>query len=172
MLLLSLALLLTPLPPADSVNAVWVSASGDALREVGGYRVVEYRDAGEDGGDWHLMGDGATSGNGPSQLWLLRAPAAAAVALSLPSEAVAFMTAGDHNDGFATFLVDGVVVGTYDMYRRGEKTLLVRGLARRAHVLEVRMEGRKRRRSRDNHVAVYGGAALERDDPLSLRLKR
>ena len=152
-----------PEPPTP--EAFWVGVSGDRLTEVAGYRVAEYRNAGVGGMDWRLAGTGRDGGNGPSQLWLLDAPRQATVAFAEPSEAVAFMTAGDHNDGFATFLVDGVAVGTFDMYGRGERTLVVRGLSMEAHVVEVRMEGRKRTGSQAAHVALYGGAALVVEAP-------
>lgn len=150
--------------PAPSLTHTrWVSVSGDRLTVVAGYYVIEYRDAKEGGGDWTLQGSGIAGGNGPSQLWLMHAPMAATTAFSVPSEAVAFMTAGDFNDGFATFLVDGEVVGTYDMYKRRERTLVVEGLPMRPHMLEVRMEGRKRPASASDHVAFYGGAALTKE---------
>jgi hypothetical protein len=156
-----------PLSPESpsAPEAFWVNRSGDRLTEVAGYRVAEYRNAGAGGMAWHLDGSGGDGGNGTSQLWLLAAPKRAETTFTEPSEAVAFMTSGDRNDGFATFLVDGVAVGTYDMYGGGERTLVVRGLPMRPHVLEVRMEGRKRPASLAAHVALYGGAALVIEAP-------
>ncbi len=168
-LLVLASLLVAPVSPKPSLQVEpslqvrWVDGSGDRLTTVAGYTVVEYRNAGEGGLEWALAGEGRDGGNGPSQLWLYDAPRRAFTALTAPSEAVAFMTAGDHNDGFATFLVDGVEVGTFDMHRRGEQTLVVEGLDRAAHHLEVRAEGRKSPRSQAAHVAVYGGAALSNE---------
>ncbi len=163
-LLLTLALFLAApshsTPPDPPVQARWVGVSGDELLTVAGYTVVEYRNAGQGGLEWLVDGTGHTNGNGTSQLWLLTSPKQASTIFTAPSEAVAFMTAGDYNDGFATFLVDGVEVGTFDMYRRGEQTLVVEGLERVPHRLEVRATGLKALRSKAAHVALYGGAAL------------
>lgn len=153
----------SPLTPDPPVKVRWVSVSGDRLAAVAGYTVVEYRNAGAGGLEWVVSGEGQAGGNGPSQLWLLEAPVQASVVFTAPSEAVAFMTAGDSNDGFATFLVDGVEIGTYNMYRRGEQTLVAEGLERVPHRLEIRADGRKVSRSQSAHVALYGGAALSNE---------
>ena len=140
-----------------------MTPGGEPVESVAGYRVTDYRDAGEGGGDWTLSGDGDASGMGTRLLFLLSAPLAATTQLDAPSEAVAFMMDGDGNEGFATFLVDGVEVGTFDMYGRAKQTLVVTGLPLAPHALEVRATGRQRRGSRGAHVSMYGGAALVRD---------
>ncbi|MEL6614920.1 MAG: hypothetical protein AAFQ43_04235, partial [Bacteroidota bacterium] len=124
---------------------------------------VDYRDAGEGGLDWQLVGTGSASGNGTRHLFMLEAPLAARVQLAVESEAVAFMMDGDGNEGFATFLVDGQEIGTYDMFNRSMQTLVVTGLPRARHTLEVRVVGEKRRYSHGVHVSMYGGSALVRD---------
>jgi hypothetical protein len=45
--------------------------------------------------------------------------------------------AGDHNDGFAQFFVDGIDVGTYDMYRGGNRILVVTELDAAVHSLKI-----------------------------------
>lgn len=147
----------------EATEVRWVRASGDDLTEVAGYRVEGYRDAGRGGIDWTLEGSGVASGWGRDQLWLMSSPMAARTTLAVPSEAVAFMMDGDRNDGIATFLVDGVEVGTFDMFGRSMQTLVVEGLPLRQHTLEVRMTGQKHRRSRAPHVALWGGSALVRE---------
>ena len=148
-------------PPAP--EARWARPGGEPVEAVAGYRVLDYRDAGEGGGDWTVLGRGETGANGTRHLFLLEAPLAARVQLSVPSDAVAFMMDGDGNEGFATFLVDGVEVGTWDMYGRSMQTLVVTGLEHRPHTLEVRVTGRKRSASHGVHVSLYGGSALVRD---------
>ena len=170
-LALTLALLLASgalasgasLAPPRTPEARWATPGGEPVEEVAGYRVVDYRDAGEGGGDWALVGQGRAGGNGTRHLFMVEGPLAARVALSVPSEAVAFMMDGDSNEGFATFLVDGQEVGTWDMYNRSMQTLVVTDLPMRPHTLEVRMTGRKRPTSRGVHVSLYGGSALVRE---------
>lgn len=158
LLLSALTVSATPGPP---VQVRWVEGSGDRLKTVDGHTVVEYRNAGAGGIEWTLAGTGQAGGNSASQLWLYTAPKRATVALSAATEAVAFMMAGDYNDGVATFLVDGVEIDTFDMFHRGERTIIVEGLPRAAHVLEAVAEGRKQARSMSTHIALYGGAALD-----------
>ena len=161
-LLLLLASLLSADAP-DRPETRWVRGSSDTLTTIAGYAVVGYRDAGTGGMDWTLHGGGTHGGWEHHQLWMTDAPLSARTTLPVASEAVAFMMDGDRNDGFATFLVDGQEVGTFDMYQRSLQTLVVEGLPLRRHTLEVRMEGTKRRRARADHLAMYGGSALIRE---------
>ena len=160
--------------PASSPEAAappearWATPGGEPVVEIAGYRVAGYRDAGEGGLDWTLVGAGRADGWGTRQLWMLEAPLAARTGLEVESEAVAFMMDGDGNEGFATFLVDGREVGTFDMYGRSNQTLVITGLPLARHTLEVRVEGRKRLASRGVHVSMYGGSALVRDVVASL----
>ena len=147
----------------DLPETRWVRGSSDTLTVLAGYQVVGYRDAGTGGMDWTLHGDGWAGGWDHHQLWMVKAPMSARTTLPVASEAVAFMMDGDRNDGFATFLVDGQVIGTFDMYQRSLQSLIVEGLPMRRHTLEVRMEGTKRRYARADHIAMYGGSALIRE---------
>lgn len=156
---ISIALLACTMAP----EVRWVPGSGDHLREVAGYRVESYRDAGLGGLDWTVTGDGPSAGWEHHQLWLYDAPLEATTDLAVASDAVAFMMDGDRNDGWATFLVDGQEVGSFDMYGRRNQTLVVEGLSLRRHTLTVRVDGIKRPRARAAHVALYGGSALVRD---------
>jgi len=153
----------TVLTQAPGPQARWMKPGGEPVTEIAGYRVADYRDAGEGGLDWTLTGEGAHSGWGTRQLWMGTAPLAAHVQLDVESEAVAFMMDGDGNDGFATYVVDGQEIGTWDMYGRAGFTLVVTNLPMKAHRLEVRMTGQKRAASHAAHVSMYGGSALVKD---------
>ena len=133
---ISIALLACTMAP----EVRWVPGSGDHLREVAGYRVESYRDAGLGGLDWTVTGDGPSAGWEHHQLWLYDAPLEATTDLAVASDAVAFMMDGDRNDGWATFLVDGQEVGSFDMYGRRNQTLVVEGLSLRRHTLTVRVD--------------------------------
>ena len=152
-----------PLSTAQQLRVRWVAGGGDDLTHVGEYVIAEYKNAGEGGIDWTLEGPGYDGGNGTSQLWLLTGPKTASVRFTVPSEAVAFMMVGDHNDGFATLLVDGQEIGTFDLYRRGRQTIVVDQLPYAQHRLTVRYTGQKQARSPGAHVALHGGAALLRE---------
>ena len=68
--------------------------------------------------------------------------------------------AGDHNDGFAQFFVDNIDVGTYDMYRGGNRILVVNGLDSSAHTLKIVQLGLHSPLSTKGDVAIFGGAAF------------
>lgn len=129
--------------------------------------VLEYRNAGKGGIDWVVTGDGPTGGRGIRELWLFDDSAAgipgtsqATTTFSVVSNAVGFVMAGDHNDGFAQFLVDGIDVGTFDMYRTGNRILAVTGLDFMAHTLTIVQLGEHNPNSTKGDVAIFGGAAF------------
>lgn len=132
-----------------------------------GQAVLEYRNAGKGGIDWVETGDGPTGGQGIKQLWLFDNSAAgipgtsqATTAFSVTSNSVGFVMAGDHNDGFAQFFVDSIDVGTYDMYRGGNRILVVEGLDPSAHSLKIVQLGLHNPHSTKGDVAIFGGAAF------------
>ena len=155
----------------------WVPESGDGLTTVGGLGILEYNDAfysGGDTGDWTVSG-GVYSGNS-SQLWLLDGVNTASTTFSTPSSAVAFMMAGDWNDGLADFLVDGaVVLAGYDMAFLGRQSLIVSDLSVAAHTVAVRhldipgSSGAPRCAGGGcDHVAIFGAAAVPEPATLTL----
>jgi len=85
---------------ANGATLQWVSESGDALTSVGGYDILEYKDAKCDPcpastGDWTISGSGVHAGNS-SQLWLINgAGLTASTTFSVASRGVSFMMAGD-----------------------------------------------------------------------------
>ena len=137
-----------------------MQGAGDNLAAVDGLRILEYKDAGSGGLEWDVSGV-RHSGNGKSQLWLMNNPAKAEVEFSVQSGAVAVMMTGDKNDGFARIAVDGHLIGEFDMYISGRRTLLITNLPLKKHTVSVEMVGKKQEQSRAAHVAIYGGAAVE-----------
>jgi len=134
---------------------------------VEGHAVLEYRNAGKSGIDWIVTGDGPTGGKGVRELWLFDNSAAgipgtsqATTSFSAASNSVGFVMAGDHNDGFAQFFVDNIDVGTYDMYRGGNRILVVEGLDPIAHSLKIVQLGLHNPHSTKGDVAIFGGAAF------------
>lgn len=132
-----------------------------------GNPVIEYRNAGKGGIDWTVTGDGPTGGRGIRELWLFDDSAAgipgtsqAATSFSVVSNSVGFVMAGDHNDGFAQFFVDGMDVGTYDMYRGGNRILVVTELDSAVHSLRIVQLGLHNPNSTKGDVAIFGGAAF------------
>ena len=132
-----------------------------------GNPVIEYRNAGKGGIDWTVTGDGPTGGRGIRELWLFDNSAAgipgtsqAATSFSGVSNSVGFVMAGDHNDGFAQFFVDGIDVGTYDMYRGGNRILVVTELGSAVHSLRIVQLGLHNPNSTKGDVAIFGGAAF------------
>lgn len=129
--------------------------------------VLEYRNAGKGGIDWVVTGDGPIGGRGIRELWLFDDSAAgilgtsqATTSFSVASNAVGFVMAGDHNDGFAQFFVDNIDVGTFDMYRGGNRILAVTGLDFMAHTLTIVQLGEHNPNSTKGDVAIFGGAAF------------
>jgi hypothetical protein len=164
----------------------WVNESGDGLMSVGGYAITQYNDASNTGetlapsftaGDWTVTGNEYAHG-GP-QLWLLDGVSTASTTFSVASTGVSFMMTGDHNDGFADFIVDGVtVLANFNLLNLGEMSLVVTGLANTTHTIAERhldifgstpsqicldwiaMQQRPDFACPD-HVAIWGGAALD-----------
>ena len=145
---------------AVALNLTWVNESSDLLTSVGGYPIVEYKNAGSVNNEWSVTGF-SWGGNGTAQLWLMDPQSSSATTtFSVSSSAMAFMVVGDHNDGFAQFLVDGTLVAEQDMFFLGFKSLIVSGLNDQIHTLQVIQTGRQSPVSLGNHVALLGGAAL------------
>lgn len=140
--------------------------SGNPL-SISGNAVLEYKNAGRGGIDWETTGDGPRGGLGLRELWLFDNSAAgipgtsqATTTFSVASNSIGFTMAGDHNDGFAQFFVDGIDVGTYDMYHTGNRILVVTGLDSIAHSLKVLQLGLHNPHSTKGDVAIFGGAAF------------
>lgn len=145
---------------------VTTERNGNPL-SIQGNPVLEYKNAGRGGIDWVVTGDGPTGGRGIRELWLFDDSAAgipgtsqATTTFSVISNAVGFVMAGDHNDGFAQFFVDGIDVGTFDMYRGGNRILAVTGLDFMAHTLKIVQLGEHNPNSTKGDVAIFGGAAF------------
>lgn len=146
-------------------NILWVPQSGDHLTTVGGYSILEYRNAGLGGDEWDVSGIGTDGGDGPSQLWLFDPPNTASVTFSVQSTAVSFMMSGDNNDGYGEFLVDGNSMGTFDLYNIGDQSLIVSGLTMGNHTISVIQTSQKNIDSSAYNIAIYGGAALQTPVP-------
>lgn len=156
---------------ASALSTKWIplvttEKNGNPVN-VEGHAVLEYRNAGKGGIDWVVTGDGPTGGRGIRELWLFDDSAAgipgtsqAATSFSVASNSVGFVMAGDHNDGFAQFFVDNIDVGTYDMYRGGNRILVVNGLDSSAHSLKIVQLGLHNPHSTKGDVAIFGGAAF------------
>lgn len=155
----------------SAFSVEWISLTtternGNPLN-IHGNSVIEYRNAGKGGIDWTVTGDGPTGGRGIRELWLFDDSAAgipgtsqAATSFSVASNSVGFVMAGDHNDGFAQFFVDGIDVGTYDMYRGGNRILVVTELDSAIHSLRIVQLGLHNPSSTKGDVAIFGGAAF------------
>ncbi|TXI29042.1 MAG: PEP-CTERM sorting domain-containing protein [Nitrosomonas oligotropha] len=162
-------LLLSSHASAFSVEWIPLSAAernGNPLN-IHGNPVIEYRNAGKGGIDWTVTGDGPTGGRGIRELWLFDDSAAgipgtsqATTSFSIVSNSVGFVMAGDHNDGFAQFFVDGIDVGTYDMYRGGNRILVITELDAAVHSLKIVQLGLHNPASTKGDVAIFGGAAF------------
>lgn len=156
---------------ASAIAVEWISletpeVNGNPLN-IDGNVVVEYNNAGRGGVDWEASGDGPRGGLGLRELWLFDNSAAgipgtseATTMFSVASNSIGFVMAGDHNDGFAQFFVDGIDVGTYDMYHTGNRILVVTGLDSIAHSLKVLQLGLHNPLSTKGDVAIFGGAAF------------
>ncbi|MDO8895349.1 PEP-CTERM sorting domain-containing protein [Nitrosomonas sp.] len=156
---------------ASALSTQWISL-GAATRqgnpiEINGNSVIEFRNAGRGGIDWNVSGIGPRGGLGERELWLFDNSAAgipgtseATTVFSVISNSVGFIMAGDHNDGFAQFFVDNIDVGTYDMYRTGNRILVVTELDSVAHSLRIVQLGRHNPNSTKGDVAIFGGAAF------------
>ncbi|MBX9917670.1 MAG: PEP-CTERM sorting domain-containing protein [Nitrosomonas sp.] len=156
---------------ASAFSVEWIplgaaERNGNPLN-IDGNPVIEYRNAGKGGIDWTVTGDGPTGGRGIRELWLFDDSAAgipgtsqAATSFSVASNSVGFVMAGDHNDGFAQFFVDGIDVGTYDMYHGGNRILVVTELDSIVHSLRIVQLGLHNPASTKGDVAIFGGAAF------------
>lgn len=168
-LLVIVLFLISPNALAFSIEwlpLVTTEKNGNPL-SIQGNPVLEYKNAGKGGIDWVVTGDGPTGGRGIRELWLFDDSAAgipgtsqATTTFSVISNAVGFVMAGDHNDGFAQFFVDGIDVGTFDMYRGGNRILAVTGLDFMAHTLKIVQLGEHNPNSTKGDVAIFGGAAF------------
>ncbi len=156
---------------ASALSTQWIPL-GAATRQgnpidINGNPVIEYRNAGRGGIDWDVTGAGPRGGLGVRELWLFDNSAAgipgtseATTQFSVISNSVGFIMAGDHNDGFAQFFVDNIDVGTYDMYRTGNRILVVTELDSMEHSLRIVQLGQHNPNSTKGDVAIFGGAAF------------
>ncbi|SNX58949.1 PEP-CTERM protein-sorting domain-containing protein [Nitrosomonas ureae] len=135
---------------------------------INGKAVLEYKNAGPGGMEWEVSGEGPRGGLGIRELWLFDNSAAgipgtseATTKFSVSSNSIGFVMAGDHNDGFAQFFVDGIDVGTYDMFQTGNRILMVTGLDSLAHSLRVVQLGLHNPNSTKGDVAIFGGVAFD-----------
>jgi len=142
----------------------WFKGTGRIQPKIGNFVTRQFKNAGRGGKDWTIFGRGSNGGEGSNQLWLFDSPSRAIVNFTEKSTAIAFMMRGDHNDGFARFIVDGKSVGIFDLFQLGNKTLVVSGLPFGYHTIQVVHFGKQNDRSSDDNVALYGGAALVSSD--------
>lgn len=147
------------------VSVSWVKGSDDSVSKIGKFFVKQYKNAGTGGKDWVIFGSGYQGGDGEGQLWLFDSPSRAIVNFSVKSSAIAFLLRGDHNDGHAKLIIDDNVIGEFDLYRIGNRTLVVTGLPYDYHTIQVVHIEKKNPRASDDHVAIFGGAALTDTDP-------
>ena len=117
--------------------------------------------------DWTIFGTGAQGGDGEAQLWLFDSPNRAIVTFSEKSTAMAFLMSGDHNDGFAEFIVDGKSFGVFDLFELGKKTLVVSSLPFDYHTIQVVHLAKEHPKADGDHIAIFGGAALTNRAPDS-----
>lgn len=151
--------------------ATWIDQSQDyAVGDVvGGWKVLEYRDAmaGNSNGAWTTYDSGGMGGdarNGSTVLWFYNGGDYAKTTFQTPSTAIAFMVESDYNDGLVNFYVDGSPVlsgfnmqalpGINGSVRVG--TLIVSGLAMGPH--EVMIQSAQTAYYDDFHM--YGAAAV------------
>jgi len=154
-------------PNSLSNNVYWLQGAHDDVSKVGDFYVKQYKNAGTGGMDWTIFGTGAQGGDGVGQLWLFDSPNRAIVTFSEKSSAVAFLMSGDHNDGYAEFIVDGKSSGVFDLYELGKKTLVVSGLPFDYHTIQVVHLAKEHPKADGDHVAILGGAALTNREPDS-----
>lgn len=156
---------------ASALSIEWIPIGTTVPQEypvsIYGNPVIEYQNAGQGGIDWEVTGIGPRGGLGTRELWLFDDSAAgipgtseATTQFSIISNSVGFVMAGDHNDGFAQFFVDDIDVGTYDMYRTGERILVVTGLDSSPHALRIVQLGEHNAHATKGDVAIFGGAAF------------
>lgn len=160
-----------------SVTTEWINQSKDYSvgESVGGWQVVEYKDAvaGNANNVWTVNGfpSGTVDANGSSVLWFYYPGSYASVEFTQPSSSVAFMLQSDANDGLVNFYVDNTeVLHHFDMQTlpgtvMGEigvkaGTLIVSGLQNGPHSVKIESapdfvfaDGR-------NDFHMYGAAAV------------
>lgn len=148
----------------SSANAAVVSiiepGVTDFASTVGGYNIVEYKDALSGGGEWITTG---TIGGNSTQLWLFSIGSTATTQLTVESTSVAFMMQNDFNDGIARFWVDGVNVFEFDTYMPTgseiARTFIFSDLVYSAHELSIEYIGGGSSPNSQG-IALFGGAAL------------
>jgi hypothetical protein len=145
---------------AQAYTLTWIDESKDyAVNDVvGGWKILDWKDAAARGGEWSAYGDvGGSTYGGNTVLWLFENGSSASVGLTVPSTAVAFMLESDGNDGSATFWVDNdIVLANYDMQTKETRTLIVSGLSYGNHTLKVVDVAN----NSGDDVHIYGGAAV------------
>ncbi|MER2513795.1 MAG: PEP-CTERM sorting domain-containing protein [Nitrosomonas ureae] len=128
--------------------------SGDPLH-INGNAVVEYKNVGYGGIE------SKTSGDGPGRGELgIRETSQITTTFPAASNRIGFVTARDHNDGFARFFVDDIDMGTYDRYQTGNRILMVTGPDSLVHSLRVMQLGPHNPNSTRGDAAIFGGVAF------------
>lgn len=147
----------------------WIGESHDYTvgETVGGWNILEYKDASYGGGQWSAIGTVyGGDNNSSSVMWICYSNTGGSVSFGVKSTAVAFMLENDTNDGYADIYVDSEkVFSNYFMqnlpqYHDGPYwtgTLVVSGLTDDYHTIEVLSTPGYSGR---NDVHVYGGAAV------------
>ena len=110
---ISLAVLsLSTVSAHASVTTQWINESKDYTvgERVGGWQVIEHKDAVEHNANNVWTANGVSGGDidssGNSILWFYYLGSSATVEFSQPSSSVGFMLQSDANDGLANFYVD------------------------------------------------------------------
>ncbi|KPA14461.1 conserved hypothetical protein, secreted [Candidatus Magnetomorum sp. HK-1] len=148
----------------NNVNAElsiqWINLTGDFSLDdrLLNWKVIDWKDSCSGGCDWNIQGNGTDSGT-DSQLWLTGTPKNISVTFSKESSIIAIMMGGDHNDGYFELWIDDKFISSFDSYNKS-KTLVASNLNFAIHNIKIVQTGDKNSESEDNHVAVFGAAAL------------
>ncbi|TWT42038.1 Endoglucanase C precursor [Phycisphaerae bacterium RAS1] len=169
--------------PAHAITILWQAPNTDitlnlpfgtiefedplsGAETLGGYRVVEWRDADYGPGpsyeDWTVSHPGAIDGNA-SEIWLRSNGHSAWTSTNLPTATVAITMDGDDNDGIAEILVDNTLVARLDMGNAlppDTALIIVKNLAVAAHTIQVDDKGIGPSNYGDE-VHIGGAAALQ-----------
>jgi len=133
------------------------------------YPVLDWRDADYAAGpppwydDWNVFLNGSFIDGNANEIWMRARGQFIWTTTLVPSEIVSIHLVGDSNDGMADVLVDGIVVAQLDMFtpslQPGTALIIVRGLSRTVHTIQVNATGPGQGTSSD--VATLGTAALD-----------
>ena len=110
------------------------------------------------------------------ELWLYSGKGlTASTTFDVSSNAVAFFMIGDYNDGPAHYLIDGVRVETANLRPHNQSgrdwtALIVSGLSFDQHTIAIEFASDTMDFSENQHVALFGGAAINIAEPGTLML--